>query len=355
MKKILLISTDIYFKIDFKFYQKYDTHFLSLNDVNKNYNFSEFESVICVIDALTFDNISKTGYPFNSIHHQNDDFFDKNPYTFFDNFNYFYKNFPKNTKYIFYDNDTEAEQKSVTKFILKWVESDSNNYFITSRQKDSIHQNIISELIYLPIIYAFYIDNFYKYPMLEIPIIKNSKYDFVTYLGHTSKSDKIEFRLNFLKQIFNNNIDKIKYKHLNFVDNETMGNGNDGHFWNLLNSLSAKIQIIFETVNPLENWYSDDWLTEKTMKCFLLPQPYILLLQPIPLTLLEKYGFKFALKCNSIDEYKNSIDYIKNNVDIWVEENEEIFYHNQNNFYKMIESSELPHHNFMEKIINNKL
>jgi hypothetical protein len=296
-----------------------------------------------------FDNIAKTGDSTNVSFHNDNDLLKKHPYLFVENFNKFIKRFPNNTKFIHYGNKSEAEQKSARDYSFEWLEMNSNNYFITSRKSSFNHINMISGLIYLPIIYHFYHDNFYKYPQLYTPIPQNPKYDFITYLGQLHKSDKIQRRLDFLKEIFNNDISKIKYTSDSF-SNE-LWFAKESYFWNMLNSLSAKIQIIFETVNPWEKWYNDDWLTEKTMKCFLLSHPYILLLHPEPLTMLEHYGFKFPFKCDSVEEYTKQIEYVKNNIDNWIEENQEIFYHNQTNFYKMVNSDELPHHSFIEKII----
>ena len=98
-------------------------------------------------------------------------------------------------------------------------------------------------------------------------------------LGQLHKSDKIKRRLDFLKEIFNNDLSTIKYTSDSFSNERWLGK--ESYFWNLLNSLSAKIQLIFETVSPWENWYADDWMTEKTMKCFILAHPYIILLPPI--------------------------------------------------------------------------
>jgi hypothetical protein len=256
MKKTLLISDDIYYKIDSLLYEKYDITHISIEQLNQFDVFS-FENVIFIIDSLMFDVIGKTGYSSVTPAYHNDIFTEDNDFNlnlFFKNFNHFYKNFPTYTKYILYDNNIEALGVCNSKFMTQWLEMYPNNYLISSRLLNYIHKNSISELIYLPVIYSFYLLNFYKYPMLEIPIIKNTKYDFITYLGHTTKLDKIQYRLNFLRQLFDNDLTKIKYKDFNIVDDELMGNKKEGHLWNLLNSLSAKIQIIFETSVPECEW-----------------------------------------------------------------------------------------------------
>jgi hypothetical protein len=350
MKKTLLISDVLYYNIDSVLYKKNNVNHIPFDSIH-TINISEYSNTIVIIDELMFDNVAKTGDQFDSQFHNDNELLKNQPHLFVQNFNKFFKRFPENTKFIHYGNNSEAEQKSAREYCIEWLEMSSNNYFITSRKSPFNHINMISELIYLPIIYHFYYDNFYKYPQLYTPIPRNPKYDFITYLGQLHKSDKIQRRLDFLKEIFNNDISKIKYTSDSF-SNE-LWFAKESYFWNMLNSLSAKIQIIFETVNPWEKWYNDDWLTEKTMKCFLLSHPYILLLHPDPLTMLEHYGFKFPFKCDSVEEYTKQIEYVKNNIDDWIEENQEIFYHNQTNFYKMIESTELPHHLFIQRILEN--
>jgi hypothetical protein len=359
MKENLIISSEFYHKIDYKFYKKNNFDFLDINIFFSNsfeFDIFKYQNIICLLDNIQFDSILKTRDIFNNRLNGSYNFYNENNNLIFENFNIFCKKFPKYTKFIIYDNDTEHSAK-YTKQILtnEWFEINSNFYFITSRIFSFSHKNMISELIYLPIIFSFYLLKFYKYPMLDTPISTNQKYDFLTYLGHTPKLDNIEFRLNFLNKIFNNDISKIKYKHLDLVDDDVMGIGKEGHFWNLLNSLSAKVQIIFETSAPVHSWVVDDtlFLTEKTMKCFLLSHPYILLLPSRPLIMLENYGFKFPIKCNSISEFEKEINYLKNNIDEWINQNRHIFENNQINFYKMIESTQLPHHHFLEKILNN--
>jgi hypothetical protein len=350
MKKTLLISHVLYYNIDSVLYKKNNLNHISFDSIH-TINISEYSNIIVIIDELMFDNVAKTGDQFDSQFHNDNELLKNQPHLFVQNFNKFFKRFPENTKFIHYGNNSEAEQKSARDYSFEWLEMSSNNYFITSRKTKFTHKNMISELIYLPIIYHFYHDNFYKYPILDTPIPKNPKYDFITYLGQLHKSDKIQRRLDFLKKIFNNDISKIKYTSDSFSNERWFSK--ESYFWNLLNSLSAKIQIIFETANPWEKWYADDWLTEKTMKCFLLSHPYILLLPTEPLIMLEKYGFKFSLKCDSIEEYTKQIDYVKNNIDNWIDENQDIFYHNQTNFYNMVNSDELPHQIFIQKILEN--
>lgn len=360
MSKNLLVSNNIYYEIDSLFYKKNKFEHLPLNlsHINNNddydlilnsYDFYKSENIIVVLDEMMFDNISKTSHPFNSQYHTTNSILTDEE-LFLQNFKNFFEKFPKNSKFIYYDNSAEASLPVTRRFILKWLEMNPYNYFISSRFSNFKHERVISDLIYLPIIYSFYLQEFNEYPMLEFSSSTNPKYDFVTYLGHTTKPDKIEYRKDFLKIILNESFDKIKYKDVYIVGNENLGNGKKGHIWNLLNSLTAKVQIIFETTNPTE-WYNDDFFSEKTMKCFLLAHPYILLVRGNTLKKLEQYGFQFPVKCSTINEYQTEFNYISSNLDEWILDNQLIFKDNQLNFYNMINSSTLPHHLFLQKII----
>lgn len=355
MSKNLLISTNIYYEIDSLFYKKNKFEHLPLNSsgdfdlILASDEFLKPNNVVVILDNIMFDCMGKTSHPFNVSEHRND-YILSNKELFFQNFSDFFKKFPKNTKFILYDNDAESSLPVVRRFILKWLEMNPYNYFISSRFSNFNHERVISDLIYLPIIYSFYLQEFNEYPMLEFASSTNPKYDFVTYLGHTTKSDKIEYRKDFLKIILNESFDKIKYKDVDIVGNENLGNGKKGHIWNLLNSLTAKVQIIFETTKPTE-WNWDDFFTEKTMKCFLLAHPYILLVKGNTLKKLEQYGFQFPVKCSTINEYQTEFNYISSNLDEWILNNQLIFNDNQLNFYNIINSSTLPHHLFLQKII----
>jgi hypothetical protein len=58
-----------------------------------------------------------------------------------------------------------------------------------------------------------------------------------------------------------------------------------------------------------------------------------------------------------LEEYTKQIDYVKNNIDNWIDENQDIFYDNQTNFYNIIKSDKLPPQIFIQKILEkyNKL
>lgn len=358
----LLIIDDFYYNIDSSFYNTNNTKKVLLNsqeDYNKiisDKNIESFDNIVVLLTDIMFDSIAKTSHPFNTSKHNLDNLFDDDVSLFFNNFNKFFKNFPSKTKYVLFDNNPESPMKPIIHYISKWLELYPNNYFISSRFNNIIHSNALVNLTYLPLFYSFYQQNFYKYPKLDYARPSITDYDFITFLGHAEKKDKIEFRLNFLKEIFKGDITQIKYEKdsedklgLKYLQQPAKC----GHEWNLLQSLSVKIQLIFETINPLKEYHDEYYFSEKTMKLFLLPHPYFLFAHGSALSELEKFGFKFPIKCFTFEDYLREINIICEDIDNWNNQNYEYFYHNQDNFYKMIESTNLPHHIFLDEIINN--
>jgi hypothetical protein len=137
------------------------------------------------------------------------------------------------------------------------------------------------------------------------------------------------------------------------MSHQTMGPETMGHAWNLVNSLSAKIQLIFENMWHMQSFNINRYfLTEKTMKLFLLPHPYIVFLPDFILESLKNYGFKFSYSGN---DYNSLIRCVKEDIDKWITKNESDFYHNQTLFYNMVNSTELEHHLILEKIIKNEI
>ena len=136
-------------------------------------------------------------------------------------------------------------------------------------------------------------------------------------------------------------------------------NGNFGSYnwFSLLESEQARIKIVLESQPPeVINTHESklNFLTEKTLKCFLHNQPYFLIMKEQLKKYLRDYGFRFV----ETDNYAENINYISNlckeDIDEWVTNNKPIFNHNKDLMYKMIFDSELPHIKFLEKIINTK-
>jgi hypothetical protein len=361
MNETLVICNNFQYNIDLAFYEKNKINHLEFNlnkydDIIKNFNFENFKNIIVILDDVMFDNICKTSNPFNSELHHSYISTENDKDIFFKNFNIFLKNFPNNIKVILYDNNIEIPQKSIVKFILEWMGMRNENYFISSRFNSIMDKQSMTGLVYLPLIYSFHSLNFNKYDKLDYSTPTKPKYNFITYLGNFENIDKIEYRFNFLKEMLKDKINELKHEK---YSNSKLGlkyllpHRGEGHYWNLLDILSAKIQLIFETI-PLTMEYHDEYyFSEKTMKLFLLPHPYFLLVNGTALNKLEEFGFKFPEKCFSYDEFITAFTSMLLSVDVWIEKNNKIFEDNQENFYKIINSTDLNHHLFLEEIFKN--
>ena len=319
---------------------------------------NSYTSISIILTDSFFEDIEKNGLLFSK---KNQDVHKVN-FDTTENWKKFTQTFKPNVKIIFIDDAPESG--NTEKNILHFLNVSDNCYVISSRYMHVKHDRLFNDMVYLPMIYSFYHLKFSRFPKLDYSFPSNPKYDFITYLGQTYKVEKINQRLNFLKYILNDDLSKLKYKDYNdiTISEKNMGPKENGHMWNLLNSLSAKIQLIFE--NSLyfmvedPNYYPDTdrqnehFLTEKTMKLFLLPHPYVVFLNDFVLNSLKRYGFKFSYDGT---DYKTLLNTIKEDIDDWVTKNESDFYHNYNLFHDMVVSSELEHHLILKKIINNEV
>jgi hypothetical protein len=362
MNSHLLILNNFFYQIDSLFYDKNNINYKIVNTYDEyqtlleSDELSKYQNISFIIDDTMFDSIAKTGNPFDTSNHSNYEFFENNDEIFFKNIDIFSKKFSKPINTILYSNVPELHyyHSPIKKYINQWLEMNSTNYLISSKYKSIIHPQASPGLMYLPLIYGFYEQNFNKYPKLDYARPTHADYNFITFLGHSQKPDKIEKRFNFLKELFKDNINQIKYEKLSEAE---LGIKyfempvKSGHEWNLLQSLSVKVQLIFETINPLIEFKEDYYFSEKTMKLFLLPHPYFLLVHGSTLIELEKFGFKFPIKCFTLDDYVNNVNIILNNVDEWIDTHSDSFYHNQTHFYNLINSDTLPHHLFIKSII----
>lgn len=222
-----------------------------------------------------------------------------------------------------------------------------NTYLISMRYFSIGHPNSITSLIYLPILYMFHRMNFSSFPMLDYSPPQNPKWDFSAYMGLVDKVKKRGERLETLNGMFGGDLNRVKLEDgYGFVaDNKFFQLDGIGHWWNLLNSLSSKVNLVFETNLPTMKYNNYSFLTEKTTKTFLLPHPYWLLFHPSVLEGLEKYGFRFPTE-NKTGEFSK----VRENIHKWVEDNREIFIHNQKNLYSLGSSISLPHHSFLKKL-----
>jgi hypothetical protein len=251
-----------------------------------------------------------------------------------------------------------------------------NLYTISQRGwVNSIEDKITTGHQYLSLLYYYFhlSDNLYFQPTITPFENKNKTYDFITYKGLKSKYanewersqnawrdtliDAIEFgdKKLFTPQSYNDRQpiqDTVK-------DMMDFPNGNFGSYnwFSLLESEQARIKIVLESQPPeVTNTHESklNFLTEKTLKCFLHNQPYFLIMKEQLKKYLRDYGFRFV----ETDNYAENINYISNlckeDIDEWVTNNKPIFNHNKDLMYKMIFDSELPHIKFLEKIINTK-
>lgn len=281
------------------------------------------------------------------------------------NFVNYFKDMPSNTKYIYLDNNGEVGNPIDYDILVEWLNLPNKlNYLISSRFASISNERSIAGLIYLPILYMFNKQKFSQFPMLEYSTPSNPKYNFITYLGLSHKKNRISERFEFIKLIFDNKLDDVKYDDADFEASfDVFGEGKVGHYWNILNSLSAKIQIVFETYpfrdsNEMNDSYNNGYFfTEKIMKCFILPHPYVLIVHEKWLNMLEGFGFKFPseIKSSSKVGFIQVIKNIQSDINGWIDRTKSYFEHNQKQLYAMVNSDNLPHHQFLNKIIKNEI
>jgi len=377
VKKTLIILRDFQYEIDSKFYKSLESENVEIQFLNDNprhsivgfknqntiknyyadYNiFVIIDEIIMQTFVLSVNKYSDSGKLLKEAELKIDK----------DRLGTYFEDLPPSTKYIFIDNNGEQNYPVTTDVLLEWLNlSELSTYAISSRYYNLSHPKLINELTYLPILFMFLQQNFKQFPMLRYSPPSNPENDFITYLGQTEKQEGRSRRYDYLNKIFKNDLTSIDYEEIeNFqTTTDLYGPGKPGHYWNILNSLSAKIQIIFETkmFNPT-SWipqteYEDFFFTEKIMKCFILPHPYLLIVNKIWLEKLEKFGFKFndSTKAETFEDFEKIIENIKSDINGWIEENRPYFEHNQRNLYEIGNSVDLPHHQFLKQIILNNI
>lgn len=377
MKKTLIILREFQYEIDSEFYKTLESNNVEIQFMNhhphcvnigftnqetiKNYYadynvFVIFDEIIMQSFILSLNRYTDSGKLLKEAELKIN----------IDRINSYFEGLPPSTKYIFLDNNGEGNYPVTTDVLLEWLNlSELSTYAISSRYYKLTHPKLINGLTYLPILFMFVQQNFKQFPMLRYSKPSNSENNFITYLGQTEKQYGRNLRYGMLNKIFKNDLTGVDYKEIeNFqTTTDLYGPGKHGHYWNILNSLSAKIQIIFETItfNPTNQIplieYEHFFFTEKIMKCFVLPHPYLLIVNKIWLEELEKFGFKFhnSSKAETFEDFAKIIENIKMDIDGWIEENKPYFEHNQRKLYELGKSTTLPHHEFLKKIISNQL
>jgi hypothetical protein len=372
MKKTLIILPKFQYEIDLEFYKKLESenveiefmnehandHKLGFEHKRKIENFQLYENVLVIVGEIHMQTFVAGFYRNNDL--KDDLRIDT------DRLKTYFKDLPQSTKYIFLDNNGEQNYPITSDILLEWLNlSEMSTYAISSRYYNLSHPKLINGLAYLPILFMFLQQNFKQFPMLRYSPPSKSENDFITYLGQTGKNVGRPLRYGMLTQFFKNDLTGVDYKEIeNFkTTTDLYGPGKPGHYWNILNSLSAKIQIIFETITftptdeipPTE--YEHFFFTEKIMKCFVLPHPYLLIVNKMWLEKLEKFGFRFHVlsKADTFEDFEKIIENIKSDIDGWIEENRPYFEHNQRNLYEIGNSVDLPHHQFLKQIILNNI
>lgn len=377
MKKTLIILRKFQYEIDSKFYKRLESEnveiqFMNEHPRNLNIGFTNQDTIKNYYAdyniAVIFDEIIMQSFVLNLKRYGNDD----NPLKEDelkidrDRIGVYFEELPSSTKYIFLDNNGEGNYPVTSDVLLQWLNlSELSTYAISSRYYKLNHPNLINGLTYLPILFMFLQQNFKQFPMLRYSPPSNPENNFITYLGQTEKQYGRNLRYNMLNKIFKNDLTSVDYKEIeNFqTTTDLYGPGKHGHYWNILNSLSAKIQIIFETrtFNPTTQIpyieYEEFFFTEKIMKCFILPHPYLLIVNKIWLEELEKFGFKFheSSKGETFEDFEKIIENIKMDMSGWLEKNRPYFEHNQRKLYELGKSINLSHHQFLKQIILNTI
>ena len=193
-------------------------------------------------------------------------------------------------------------------------------------------------------------DKLYIHPTL--PEFENTqkKYDFISYTGLSHSINKtanwrryILSKIDFLdKSIFLPNSFDFNQNYIKRTITNNEPNHGSFNWFSLIESESAKIKIVFETVNPIDSVENyDNFLTEKTLKCFLHSQPYFILMPKKHRILLKKLGFLFPEPGDTVDEQINYInDVCKNDLDDWIDDTKHIFIHNKTLFNDILFSTD---------------
>jgi hypothetical protein len=375
MKKTLIILRKFQYEIDLEFYKSLESENVEIQFMNEhprgsNIGFTNqdtirnyysdynilviFDEIIMQSFVLSLDRYSDSGKLLKEAELKLNK----------DRIKVYFEDLPPSTHYIYFDNNGEGTYPVTSDIILEWLNlTEMSTYVISSRYYNLSHPKLINGLTYLPILFMFLQQNFKQFPMIRYSQPSNSENNFITYLGQTEKQYGRNLRYNMLNKIFKNDLTSVDYEEIeNFqTTTDLYGPGKPGHYWNILNSLSAKIQIIFETMtfNPTKQIplieYEHFFFTEKIMKCFILPHPYLLIVNRIWLDELEKFGFKFheLNKAESFEDFEKIIENIKSDIDGWIGENRPYFEHNQRKLYEIGKSTTLPHHEFLRKIMTN--
>lgn len=248
---------------------------------------------------------------------------------------------------------------------LEIIESNVNCEMITHRDFDFKCNRIYTNNAILPLL-GFYFklqDRLYLHPSVCEFENKEKKYDFVAHLGlsnsknaYTNWRSYILSKIDFLdKSIFLPNTYNFELNYIQKLIQQYNPSVGSYTWFSMIESEQAKIKLVFETIEPWEPIEKyNNFLTEKTLKCFLHTQPYFIFMTEKNKILLEQLGFLFPESGNTFEE---QIDYIndicKQNLDSWIDNNKHIFVHNKKLFNNILFSNETRYMNRFLNFLNN--
>ena len=256
---------------------------------------------------------------------------------------------------------------------IELINNSKNCYMLTHRDFNEKSNKVFTNNILLSLFGFFYKlqDRLHIHPPIPELESKNKKYDFISYLGLKNTRDWKTWRHDIIDKI--NFSDKTLFlpdtfgKDTSYIINEILDdvvNPGSLNWYSLLESEQAKIKIIFETVGVDSNGEPNDFhgnsagifnnfLTEKTLKCFLHTQPYFIFMHNKNRKLLTDLGFLFP---DDTDTIESQVKYINelcsSNIDEWIDKHKHMFIHNKKLFYKLLYSAETSHINHFVRFLN---
>lgn len=245
----------------------------------------------------------------------------------------------------------------------------SGSYFLSSRfwyDGRGVYES--QRNYYLNLFYYYYLmsDNFLLHPQIPNGKFKDNTYDFISYLG--LQNNDTDYHIDDKAWRYRE-IDETKFKdstvylptsykdyvpkHIRDLHRTEIFDDKDWGQWNwysLLESQKAKIKLVFET-HPFDWGTEGTYFTEKTMKCLIYNQPYILYLTDHLYGRLKEYGFRlpYSSRPKTYIEQK-----IVPNPSLWVERNQKLYDWNKQHFHTLLKSKDLPHYKFIKEIIGKK-
>jgi hypothetical protein len=233
---------------------------------------------------------------------------------------------------------------------------------ITSTKLDSYTDDDINHEMILDINVRYFLSTDFLFGFPSIPEfeLKDKKYDFIYYYGldyHKKRKDirynntigKIDFND---KTVLNPNINKQISYNKKLLKSIFKVNTGASNWYSLIECELAKIKLVNESNDLTEDNDKYFYFSEKTLKCFIHSQPYILFLHPIHKKYLRNLGFKFVETDDSIDSTIEMINKLcQSDIDKWIKRYAHIFKHNKKLFQKILSDCNHPMNEKLEQII----